>query len=512
MTDRYFDWFNGSDSDNDGLSPTTPWKSYDAKRANIQTSDSVWIRRGTPQYTITSFMDVKSGVAGAPTTYGVYGEAQVPYCHWLNPSGSGNMILNFSGRSYVTIQDMYFDGYGTCQYSLYMFANGSTACVGHKVARCYFTNMKSGEAGLNIGGTATSTGETSDYLIEDNHFFKNPGHGMLLNGVNHARVRRNKFYQNGFDAQFGAHGFSSKARRTDATSGWTNTSGSIWQRNLAAYETAVYYVKSSLSPYQRLNPTAGTQTAPGLGEFGVSGGVLYVNIGTDPTTRSINYAWGRCYNLTIEDNESYENVADPRSPATEGHGFAFDDYADSSVFRGNSSHHNAGAGYSTNRGDNNTLEGNIAYRNGLSGVVGAACKNTKIWHNTLYDNNQSGEQRGEITYFTNAEIDFRNNSLKRGSSRGPFVADIDTTCTLTGDGNNVHGYDQIVRYGSSSLTNTTTYDPLLTDAHMPQAKELIRSGRFIGCRDFNGKRFYNPASIGAVEQDSPRSRLIIVKR
>jgi hypothetical protein len=511
MTDRYFDWYNGSDS-NDGLSPAKPWQSYDAKRASIQTSDKIWIRRGTPQFTITSFMDAKSGVAGAPTIYGVYGDGQVPYAYWRNPDGLGNMILNFSGRSYVTIQDIYFDGFGTCQYSLYMFANGSTACVGHTVRRCYFTNMKSGEAGLNLGGTATSTGDASDFLIEDNFFFKNPGHGMLLNGVHNARVRRNKFFQNGGDAQFGAHGLSCKARRTDATSGWTNTSGSVWQRNLAAYETAVYYVKSSLAPYQRLSLTAGTQTAPGLGEFGVSAGVLYVNIGTNPTTNGINYAWGRCYNLTIEDNESYENIADPRSPDTEGHGFAFDDYTELSTFRGNSSHDNAGAAFSVNRGDNNKLEANVGYRNGLSAVVMAACKGTKIWHNTFYDNNQAGKQNGEISAFTLAEIDLKNNNLVRGISKRRFALDIDATCTYGGDGNNFYGYDEDARVASASLTNTTKINPMLTDYHAPQAPELIRSGTFIGCRDFNGKRFYNPASIGAVEQDSPRSRLIIVKR
>jgi parallel beta-helix repeat protein len=511
MTDRYFDWYNGSDSNN-GLSPATAKQSYDAyAQGAMNPGDRFLFKRGSPQIITTANTGAKVGSSDtARSVYGAYGEAQVPYAFVYNPSGVGNMILNVSGRSYIDFEDLYFDGLDVCQYSLYTFASGATACVGHRISRCYFTRMKSGEAGLVVGGTATSTGDVSDFLVEDSHFFGNPGHGMLVNGANGIRIRRNKFYWNGADAQFGAHGFSAKARRTDATSGWTNTSGTIWQRNLVAYETAVYYVKSSLSPYQRLNLAAGTQTAPGLGEYGVSSGVLYVNIGTNPTSQGINYAWGRCYNLELEDNESWGNVADPRSPSTEGHGFAFDDYTELSVLRGNLSHGNAGAGYSVNRGDNNTLESNIAYLNGLSGIVGAACKNTKIQHNTLFDNNRGPNPfNGEIVAFTYADLDITNNILKRGSARRRYAVDVDSTCTLSGDTNCAHGYEQIER--GSNLLGTITDDPLLDDDFRPRAPSLIRAGSFVGGRDFNGKTRYNPPNIGAVEDLSATQRKVLAR-
>lgn len=505
MTTRYFDSILGSDG-NDGLTSGTAWASYDAKRASIATSDTLLFKRGTTQTIVTTNMDAKSGVAGAATVYGAYGVAQVPYSIWVNPSATGNMILNVSGRSNIVFEDMYFDGQTVCQYSLYMLASGATACTGNRVSRCYFTRMKSGEAGLVVGGTATSTGDSGDHIIEDSFFFNNPGHGMLVNGAHSVRIRRTKFYLNGNDAPFGAHGISCKARRTDAgTTGWTNTSGTVWQRTLASYETTIYYVKSTQTPYQRLNLTTGTQSAPVLGEFGFTGGVLYVNIGLDPSTKGINYAWGRCYNIIIEDCESYSNYADARSPDPEGHGFAFDDYTESSVFRGCNSHDNAGAGYSFNRGDNNVIEGCLATGNGLTGISGAACKNAKVRNNTFRNNNTAtSPYNGEIVFFTYAQLDVSNNLI--GATGRLYGVDVDTLSTLTGSKNNCYGHSSRVENNGPVLTSTTTVNPALNSSNLPTAPTLIKAGTFLGAKDFNGRYFYNPSTIGAIETDSDRVR------
>jgi parallel beta-helix repeat protein len=503
MTTYYFDWYNGSDS-NDGLSRDTPWKSYDGKRSVLLSSDTFLFKRGVPQIISTTNMDAKQGVAGAPTIFGAYGEAQVPYSIWTNPTATGNMILNVSGRSYITFQDMYLDGLGTCQYSLYLFASGSTACVGHRISRCYFTNMLSGQAGLIFGGTSTSTGDTSDYLIEDSHFFKNPGHGLIPNGSHNIRVRRCKFYDNGFDAPFGAHGFSAKFRVTDATSGWTNTSGTIWQRTLAAYETDVSYVRTANTSYRKLTKNTATPTAPTAGEFGVSGGVLYINANSasNPSGQSINYAWGRNYNIVVENCEAWGNISDPDSLYQEGHGFAFDNYTELSTFRGNVSHDNEGAGFSVNLGDGNLLEGNVAYMNGLSAIVVASGKNTTIRHNNLHDNNRGRTtQNGEITAVSIASLDVSNNIFKRGISRRRYAVDIDATCTLTGKTNCVYGYDAVE--SGSNLIKTRFDDPQLNGEHRPQNPALVRAGTYLGGIDLNGKVRYNPPNIGAVEDETP---------
>lgn len=510
MTTRYFDWYNGSDS-NDGLTPSTPWKSYDAKRASITTSDRILTRRGTPQIISTLNMDAKSGVAGAPTVYGVYGEAQVPYCFWNNPSAVGNMILNVSGRNNITFQDIYFDGLAACQYSLYLFASGSTACTAIQIKRSFFTNMQYGQAGLIFGSTATSTGDASDFLIEDSEFFKNPGHGLIPNGAHDVRVRRCKFTGNGFGAPFGGHGFSSKYRVTDATSGWTNTSGTIWQRNLAAYEPDVFYVKTSVSAYKRLDKNTSTPTAPTAGQFGVSAAVLYINVAsaTNPASQGINYAWGRCYNIVVEDCESSYNVSDPIAIYQEGHGFAFDAYADFSTFRGNKAHHNEGAGMSVNLGDGNLLESNILTENNLSGIVGASCRATNIRHNTLADNNVGPvPNSGEIEIFPNSVVDTSNNIFKSGRARRPYAVSVDPTATLTGSKNNAFGYAQVDRTGA--LTATVLDDPQLDGDFRPQAATVIAAATYIAGRDFYGKARKEQPNIGAVEDTTSTPRKLLI--
>jgi parallel beta-helix repeat protein len=501
MTDRYFDWYNGSDSNN-GLTPSTPKQSYDAYRAagNGIAGDVFYIKRGTPQVVSTANIGAKVGVNnGQRTRYAAYGEAQVPYSIWTNPTAASDFILNVSGLSNIDFEDMYFDGLGVVSYSLYMLANGATANSNHRLSRCYFTNMKVGGSGLVIGGTATSTGDTSNYLIEDSHFFLNPTHGMLINGAHDVLVRRSKFYGNGFNAAAGGHGLSAKARRTSATSGWSLTAGTVWQRALAAYETAVYQVNTSLSPYRRLALTAGTATAPAAGEFGVSGGVLYINVGSaaNPSGQSVTYSWGRCYNVIVEDCESYENVADPQAPSTEGHGFAADDFSDTITFRRNWSHHNEGAAFSINKGDDNVIESNIGHDNNLPGLVLATGWRPVVKHNTFFGNNKSGEYSSEIAVFTYAKDGVVSNNALEGSTALAFG--LDGTCSgFSGTKNAAYGYTAVE--SGSVLTGTITSNPLRSASRRPQAAALLAAGTPLGGRDFYGRPFHpTTPNIGAVE-------------
>jgi parallel beta-helix repeat protein len=499
VADIYFDSVNGSDSNN-GSTPALAKQSYDAYAQGTMTAgDTYWFKRGTTQTIVTANTQAKAGSSDTVRTkYRAYGEAQVPYSIWVNPSAVGNQILNVSGRSYIDFEDMYFDGQNVCIYSMYILANVATQNVGHRIARCYFTNMAYTGSGLVIGGTATSTGATNGFVIEDCHFFGNRTHGLLVNGANGVIVRRSKFYWNGSNAAAGGHGFSAKARRTDATSGWTNTSGTIWQRNLASHEPDVYYVKTTVSGYQRLAKTAGTQTAPLTGEFGVAAGVLYINInsGTNPASQGVNYAWGRCYDIIVEDCEAYENIWDVTAPDHEGHGFALDDYTESSILRRNYSHHNQGSGFTINRGDNNTLESNVAHDNWLAGLAGSACWNPTIKHNTFYNNNTgAGAYNGEVAFSTYAKSMVISNNVLKGSR--PYGIDIDATCSAYGGGNNcVAGYGAVDRTGA--FTASITDDPILDAQHRATAATVKRAGSYVGGRDFYGKYFTDPPSIGAV--------------
>jgi parallel beta-helix repeat protein len=503
MTTWYFDSVNGLDA-NAGTSEGAAKASYDAFRvAGLGTnSDTYLFKRGTTQVITTANIGFRSGLSTTNRTIvGAYGTASVPYATF-KPVASGtpasDFIINCSGLSNIDISDLYFDGLNQVSYSMYILASGATANSGHRIRRCYFTNMKYGGSGLVIGATATSTGATTDYVIEDCHFFDNRTHGLLINGAWGVTVRRCKFYGNGFNAAAGGHGLSCKARRTDASSGWTNTSGTIWQKTLAAYETDVYYVKTSVSGYQRLAKNVSTPTTPTLGEFGVSGGVLYINMNSasNPSSQSVVYAWGRCYNILVEDCESYENVWDQTAPDHEGHGFALDDFTDSSILRRNKSYNNEGAGFTINRGDNNTIENNIAYNNQLAAVAGSACWNSTIRHNTFYANNTgTGAHNGEIAFFTYAQNGVITNNILRGSRT--YGIDVDTTCAgFSGSNNCVYGYGSVDRSGA--YTGTVTVDPLLDSEHRATAATVKRGGTYLGGRDFFGKYHTNPPSIGAV--------------
>ncbi len=501
MTDHYFDPVNGSDSAN-GLTPATAKQSYDTYIQSFGSSgDRFFLKRGVDHIISTANTGVRSGVSDSQRTLlAAYGVAQVPYAFVKNPSAVGNMILNGSGRSYVDFEDLYFDGQGVCQYSIYLFASGSTANVGHRISRCYFTNMLSGQAGLIFGATATSTGDAGYYLIEDSYFFDNPGHGLIPNGAHDILVRRCKFLRNGFDAQFGGHGFSAKYRVTDALSGWTSPGvNKIWQRTLAAYEPDVYYVKTSVAAYKRLAKNTLTPTTPAKGEFGVSGGLLYINVDSlsDPATQSINYAWGRCYNIVVEDSEAAYNIADPKAQFLEGHGFALDAYTDDSIFRRLYSHHNQGAAFSLNLGDRNTLESSIAEGNGVSAVSAASCENVLIKHNTLINNNQSrAPYNGEIVFLSNAKNGVISNNSMEGST--VRAVDLDATCTgFSGNKNNVYGYSTIE--SGSTLTNTTTVYPNRDSRYRPQAATLKNAAAYLGGLDFYGKEMSATPNIGAVD-------------
>lgn len=520
MTTWYFDSDLGSDG-NPGKSQDKPKQSYDTFANSgfpgAAQGDIYLFKRGKQQVASSANVAVGSGASTTNRTkWGVYGDSQVPYAIWTPPpSGPMNnpYILNMSGRNYVDMEDQYFDALNRATYTLYLFASGATSNSGHAFRRCFFMNAAPGVGGtgLHFGGTDTSTGDTSDYLFEDCGYGNNPVHGMLIAGAHGVTVRRCKFWGNGFNAPAGGHGLSSKYRLQEfTTSGWTQ-SGLVWYRALASYQTDVYYVITGVNGYGRLTKNIITPTTPAAGEFGVSGGNLYINVNSinDPKTQNVRYAWGRCYNLLIEDNESWENVNDPASPYVEGHGFAFDNWSDDSVMRGNKAWRNGGAGFSCNLGDRNVIESNIAYENQASGIVMASAQGILVYHNTLLNNNLGPvgiRNNGEITAFPNCKNGEITNNILKGS--GQYGVDLFPDVTgFTGDKNCIHGFDNVERVGI--LANTLVTDPLLDSNFRPRALALTRSGKYIGRKDFNGKRFYNPPNIGAVDDVTATPRYLM---
>jgi parallel beta-helix repeat protein len=403
-----------------------------------------------------------------------------------------------------------------CRNPINFASSGSTDTIGNAIRRCFFVGSNrptiGGGSGLTIQQAYDGTGYARDYVVEDCEFFDNESHGLIIIGGQNIQVRRCKFYRNGTKDPDGGHGFSARYHRTDATSGWTNSSATIWQRPLAANELDVYYVQTSVYPYYRVRKTAGAQTAPGIGEYGVSGGMLYINLNSalNPNGQGIRYAWGKCSGLLVEQCESYNNYWNQAAPYHEGHGFAFDDFTDSSALIGNKSYNNQGAGFSINLGDDNKIVGNIAYGNWQSGLVSNPTDRTNVINNTFYLNNTgTGALLGEIFFSGFCRDAVISNNIVI-STRSYGISRETTDTGFTGIKNNIFMIGGGVPEKNASVMQTVVVDPQLDNLYRPQATGVTRSGIYLGGKDFYGKQFYNSPNIGAVDDLSRTSRYAVI--
>jgi parallel beta-helix repeat protein len=245
----------------------------------------------------------------------------------------------------------------------------------------------------------------------------------------------------------------------------------------------------------------------------VSGGVLYINVGSgaNPSTQSVTYVYALCSFLTIEDCNSWDNFSDPRTPGTEGHGFAFDDYADNSIFRRNRSYDNEGFGFSINRGESNTLVSNIAFNNGGPGVFVNIGYNPSIINNTFTDNNRSGihARAGEMSFGYGCKNGVVVNNILTGTK--PYGIDNDPANPgFSGASNNIHGFTRPDRTGFT--VGMVTVDPMLDAEFRPYSTALKRAGAYLAGKDFYGKQFYNPPNIGAVDDLTSTPRYALKNR
>jgi hypothetical protein len=507
MATWYFDAVNGSNANPGTID--LPKQTWDA--TGTAPGDTFLFKRGVEQIVTTPTRGIRSGSSDTVRSrFGAYGEAQVPYSIWKYGAPSGNMILNGQQAKYIDFEDMYFDMRNSnCRNSVYCASQGANPTIGVAFRRCYFqgsnTPVTHGGSGLNIAREPSATALPQNYVIEDCHFFDNDSHGLFLQGVQGVIVRRSKFYRNGAHAPTGGHGFSAGANNTSVTSGWSNVSGTIYSRALGASELAVYYVNVYASAYPHIRLTSGSQTAPGVGEFGVSGTTLYLNINANPNGQMVNYAWGKCGGIIVEDCESYDNYWDQSAMYHEGHGFAFDDYSDDSQFLRNLSYNNQGGGFSINRGDRNLLRGNVAYGNWQAGLVANPNDGLNACNNTFFANNAGpGKHDAEIKfngYCKDAIIS--NNILLPTVSYGISRETTDTG--FTGTKNCIYGHAVAVEK-NASVTGTINMNPKLDSSYRPCVAELIRTGANLGGKDFYGKQFYDSPNIGAVDDVSATPR------
>ena len=83
--------------------------------------------------------------------------------------------------------------------------------------------------------------------------------------------------------------------------------------------------------------------------------------------------------------------------------------------------------------------------------------------------------------------------------------------SITADYNCVHG-SKTAYSGIPPGAHDTSINPQLDSAYRPQNPRLKRAGIYLGGKDYNGKQFYNPPNIGAVDDMTSTPRYLLLPR
>jgi hypothetical protein len=129
--------------------------------------------------------------------------------------------------------------------------------------------------------------------------------------------------------------------------------------------------------------------------------------------------------------------------------------------------------------------------------VGAAYGHSSETGNSLNNNTFVNCTFGVTKAGTDAltgNITVKNNIFHKCSA-GFFIG---ANPSITADYNNVYGAMNPY-IGISAGANDLNVHPLLDADYRPQADALKRTGANLGGKDYNGKQFYNPPNIGAVD-------------
>lgn len=154
-----------------------------------------------------------------------------------------------------------------------------------------------------------------------------------------------------------------------------------------------------------------------------------------------------------------------------------------------------------------------AYGNLIDGcVTGVAFGNkdggqsANVFNNSFLNCSQSG------AYLTGgAEVTsnlVRNNIFT--ATRNTISSVKNNAAIWTGEASNCfHGFGDASRHTLHATTNTV--DPQLDGSYRPRSVALVRKGTYLGGMDFNGKRFYNPPNIGAVDDITATPRYLVTE-
>lgn len=455
MTTYYFDSVNGLDV-NAGTDINLPKQYYDNwNQGSTVAGDKFLFKYGTEQLITTANKSLIGGSATSVVYYGAYGNSQLPRPKFIT-TNTATGIFNQSRRTNYVVENLHFDMERAEINSLYISAMSLGAVTNVTINNCLFENAGGDYPGLYIG-RENSAFQTTNVVVKNCTFRNNGADGITVLACNNVRVINCIGYDNGTEGPNGGHNFRITSRKVTVTSGWTVTAapgGTTYSRALAAYELDVYFVYTPT--YPRMTKTTGT--TPAAGEFSVSGGLLYINNGANPSGVSITYVWDACYGVSIEYCESYRSLWNTAAPFQEGHGISFDDFASDCAIIGCRSFDNEGLGISINGGDRNRVYGNVLFNNEMRAIAIGSGVDNKIYNNTMFKNNQGrGKTTAEISCTSTASgSEVKNNIIhaEAGQTYGIYF-DVATSCIA--DNNIIYNCSDTVFGGTE--TNTSTVNP-----------------------------------------------------
>ena len=490
MTALFVNWDTGDDTTGNG-SVLAPYKTRNKARTMVSNgANQIYVRRGTTEPLSATLGSFRSGAsASAPFVYGVYGPERDGYAKVTATADIGDLMYILSGETNVLIEGWDFDGSDVVTRPFQAQAN-TAATTGITLRRCRF--QRSSANGAFLDNKASGTYALS-VTYEECVFERNAGHGAHATGLATGTYNKCRSSRNGARLATGGHGFSSHAYRDSFTTGWTLVSGNIYSRTYATTPLKVCAVQNSTYP---ILANGGATTTPSAGQYGVSGGALYINIGANPNGQLISIQTTASPAVTYQDCVAFDNLDNPNAPFREGHGFAADDFTTATFLRCDS-YNNEGSGFSLNMGDSSVIRHCFAYGNRRAGIVMQRSGSNTVDANVVAGNDVSNYHGAQLVLFASALSNVVQNNILLAAGGDYVIYGDDQSLTNTIRNNALWG-GAIISRGFALASSNVIADPRLMSVANPDAglrgdSPCRGAGLFTaGARDRYGRRYAEP--------------------
>lgn len=243
----------------------------------------------------------------------------------------------------------------------------------------------------------------------------------------------------------------------------------------------VYDDRNLSGSYGLMSQNTSTPTTPGLGEWGLSGTVLYINV--DSETIDVHVFYG------IATSRYYYNYFGGCLDAAGGDGdnLYFDNGSEDCVAQYNIITNSDGSGISLGRTTNPIVSSNLIYNNGIDEGQNFRAGITLQRQTTgaiIYNNTIVGHVNGIALYqYAGGTVSIKNNIIMSNSSYGIWQQRADSY-TITESNNLFYDNTTANRYQVSEGSNPVYADPLFVDGandnyRLQSTSPAINAGVFV---------------------------------